>query len=325
MSERTRGARNSDTDSATLPDLAELCRLHDVGIDLIERSHDVDDLLDKVLEEYERRLTELPPDAFDARGGAATGPVLGKIRALVMFASQASALKARAASATDLRLKSERLEEMNRRLQSALAEAEGARERLDTLLASIDAGVLIVGAEGRVLRANRAARALLGLPEAMTEARALGALLESVPREGDAEVRLEVGTGSARTLAISRRALDADSGEEVVHVADVSQRTREIEERHRLEKLAEVLKTLGVLSHKINNPLTSLLGRAQILMVKQDLDPQVAKAAAVISESAARIAEMIRELALVVKEGRQEAVERLLEMHPSEGARGGRS
>ena len=39
-----------------MPDLAELCRLHDVGIELIELSNDLDDLLDKVLEEYERRL-----------------------------------------------------------------------------------------------------------------------------------------------------------------------------------------------------------------------------------------------------------------------------
>lgn len=325
MSERNANATDGAAGPTAMPDLAELCRLHDVGIDLIERSHDVDDLLDKVLEEYERRLTELPADAFDSRGGAVPGPVSGKIRALVMFATQAAALKARAASATEMRLKSERLEEMNRRLESALTEAETSRLRLDTVLSSIDAGVMILSPEGRVLRANRAARELLGVPEDVTLAWTAPAVLDSVPREGDAEVRLDDASGTARTLAVSRRTLDPATRDEVVHVADVSRRTREIEERHRLEKLAEVLKTLGVLSHKINNPLTSLLGRAQILMVKKDLDPQVTKAAAVISESAGRIAELIRELALVVKEGRQEAVEKLLEMHPAGGEEGGRS
>jgi len=45
----------------TLPDLAELCRIHEIGLDLIGRSHDVDELLDRVLDEYESRLKELRP------------------------------------------------------------------------------------------------------------------------------------------------------------------------------------------------------------------------------------------------------------------------
>ena len=90
-----------------------------------------------------------------------------------------------------------------------------------------------------------------------------------------------------------------------------------MQERHRLERFAELLKTLGVLSHKINNPLTSLMGRAQILRMREQVDPSVRKAAEVIEESAKRIAEYIRELALVVKEGKEEALERLLEMDGS--------
>jgi signal transduction histidine kinase len=78
--------------------------------------------------------------------------------------------------------------------------------------------------------------------------------------------------------------------------------------------MAELMKTLAVLSHKINNPLTSLLGRAQILQSKKSDDPHVCKAAEVIEESARRIAEYIRELAMVVREGREGALERVLEM-----------
>jgi signal transduction histidine kinase len=85
----------------------------------------------------------------------------------------------------------------------------------------------------------------------------------------------------------------------------------------RLEKLAEVLKTLSVLSHKINNPLTALLGRAQILQTQKSNSPGVLKAAAVIEEASFRIADLIRELAQVVKEGRQDAVDELLEMSPA--------
>jgi len=44
-------ARISNAETETiLPDLAELCRLHEVGLDLIERSHDLDELLDRVID-----------------------------------------------------------------------------------------------------------------------------------------------------------------------------------------------------------------------------------------------------------------------------------
>ena len=65
-------------------------------------------------------------------------------------------------------------------------------------------------------------------------------------------------------------------------------------------------------SHKINNPLTTLLGRAQMLKLL-DHGPQVAKTADMIEESSKRIAAYIGELALVVKEGREESLDRLLD------------
>ena len=122
---------------------------------------------------------------------------------------------------------------------------------------------------------------------------------------------------------VARRDLDGAEGGEVVLLSDITRRSLEIEERHRMEKLSEVLRTLSVLSHKINNPLTSLLGRAQMLKLAAGTDPKVLKAAAVIEESAVRIAELIRELATVVKEGRQEAVEKVLNIDTGPGPGGG--
>jgi hypothetical protein len=56
------------------------------------------------------------------------------------------------------------------------------------------------------------------------------------------------------------------------------------------------------------------MGRAQILRMRKQNDPDVQKAAEVIEESAKRIAQYIRELAMVVKEGKEEALRPLLEM-----------
>lgn len=305
-----------------VPDLAELCRIHEIGIDLIERSHDVDDLLDRVLEEYEKRLSDLPADALDTRSGTPRPESQQKLRALVMFATQASALREKAIVASELRRRAGMLEDTNSRLTAALDEAEQARGRLDGVLAALSSGVMIRGADGTFLRANAAARGLVGEDDdpALTRLIASG-----VPQDGEAEIDLPTASGGRRTLLVARRAMAKAPGSEVILVTDVTQRNHAVEERVRLEKLAEVLKTLSVLSHKINNPLTALLGRAQILQVQKGNDPGVVKAAAVIEESSLRIAELIRELAQVVKDGRQDALDELLDMSGNVTAKGSRS
>lgn len=78
------------------------------------------------------------------------------------------------------------------------------------------------------------------------------------------------------------------------------------------EKSSEVLRELGVLIHKINNPLTALLGRAQILRARAQSDPQVLKAAQVIEESAMRIAEISREMSHLLRNAAPEDSDLLL-------------
>ena len=75
-------------------------------------------------------------------------------------------------------------------------------------------------------------------------------------------------------------------------------------ERARAEQ-AETWEKLAYLSHKINNPLTSLLGRAQLLKNRPHTDPYVQHAAEVIEESSARIAEHLRELTDLVRQKRE--------------------
>ena len=310
---RIRFDRSEEPREGTIPDLAELCRIHEIGLDLIGRSHDVDDLLDRILDEYESRLQDLPSDALDARTGRAAPESMRKLRALVMFAAQATALKEKAVAAAELKRRAAMLEEGNVKLVAALEEAERMRAHLDGVLAGLSSGVMILDGAGSLVKANAAARALAGAGDDT----ALATLIaHGVPRDGEAEIDLPTRGGGRRTLLVARRAMSGPRASEVVMVTDVTQRNRAVEERVRLEKLAEVLKTLSVLSHKINNPLTALLGRAQILQTHRSSDPAVAKAAAVIEEASQRIAELIRELARVVREGRHDALDDLLDMLP---------
>ena len=302
--------QRTESAGGAIPDLAELCRIHDVGLELIACSDDLDTLLDRVLDEYERRLSDLPREALDPRGTAASEDSQRKLRALVMFATQAAALRAKAVAADEIRRRAEAV--------------EAANARLSGVLAAIPTGVLIVSAQGVIRRANGAAAALLSSHAgAGCEGTRLPAFLEEAPRGAESAVVVEGPARERTVLLVGRTTLGGADADEVVTLSDVTRRYAELEERHRLEKLADVLRTLGVLSHKINNPLTALLGRAQILRARAEVDPSVAKAAQVIEESAVRIADLIRELARVVKEGRQEAVDRVLEMEPSGGDRAG--
>ena len=306
MRRPTPRASRAPAPDAPVPDLAELCRIHEIGVDLIDRSHDVDDLLDRVIEEYEVRLRELPDEALDARATAVPPEGARKLRALVMFATQATALKEKAVAAGELKRRAEMLEDANGRLAAALEESQRSRARLDGVVDTLPSGLLILDASGSCVKANGAARAVTGVEDDPALA---GLIREGVPPGGEGEIDLPRDEGEPRRLLIARRAMAGDPGTEVVLVTDVTERARALEERVRLEKLAEVMRTLSVLSHKINNPLTALLGRAQILSGRTTDDPQVAKAVAVIEESSQRIAELIRELAAVVREGRHESLE----------------
>jgi signal transduction histidine kinase len=319
MSESSAARDATKTPGEATSELAELCRIHEIGLDLIERSDDVDELLDRVLDEYESRLQSLPSDALDPRTGTPHPDSAGKLRGLVMFARQAAALSEKAIVARELKRRATMLAEANERLVVALAEADRSRARLDGVLATLSSGVMVFDAEGTILAANAAARELAGSDDMTALAKRIA---RGIGRDGEGEVDVPVAGPARRTLMVARRAMSGDPGSEVVMLTDVTHRNRAIEERVRLEKLAEVLRTLSVLSHKINNPLTALLGRAQILQTIGAGDPNVAKAAAVIEDASQRIANLIRQLAQIVKEGRQGAIDDLLDMSASAPAKG---
>jgi signal transduction histidine kinase len=73
-------------------------------------------------------------------------------------------------------------------------------------------------------------------------------------------------------------------------------------------QLAELFAELARLCHKINNPLTAVMGRAQMLQLKlgQAGDESTGKTAKVIEESAQRVAAYVQELALVCNRGKAE-------------------
>lgn len=77
------------------------------------------------------------------------------------------------------------------------------------------------------------------------------------------------------------------------------------------ERTAELLAEIGGLCHQINNPLTSLMGRVQILRMKPGSDAAaVERALTVIEESARRVALHVQELGHLVGRERERVLVR---------------
>lgn len=170
---------------------------------------------------------------------------------------------------------------LEQELRDAIDECARLRSRTAGLLAALDAGALVCDGDGRVVDANASASAMTGLtPAALLEV-ALAPLLERLDTDTDVDVRRRsMPDGDSQLVLVRRRAAGADPA------AD------------------DVYERLAVLTHKINNPLTSLLGRTQILQVQRRDDPVLIKALAVICDSAQRIATLVREVATIAREGK---------------------
>ena len=97
----------------------------------------------------------------------------------------------------------------------------------------------------------------------------------------------------------------AVDGSQLDQAAEQKVESLERELRERQQRLAETFARLSKLTHQINNPLTSLIGRAQLLPMMGSDEARTQKALKVIEESSRRVADLVRELAYVVKESRE--------------------
>jgi signal transduction histidine kinase len=91
-------------------------------------------------------------------------------------------------------------------------------------------------------------------------------------------------------------------------------------------KLGGLFDELLVLCHQINNPLTSVLGRAQIMQLKLagDSESPFIKPINVVEQSAKRVAVLVQELANLLCVGRKVFVERTVPDYDSSSSSDGR-
>ncbi len=83
--------------------------------------------------------------------------------------------------------------------------------------------------------------------------------------------------------------------------SDITERNRAEQERGEKERLQGVLEMAGAVCHELNQPLQTLLGHSELIIMDQDPDSQVVKDMHTIQANISRISQITRRLAGITK------------------------
>ena len=83
--------------------------------------------------------------------------------------------------------------------------------------------------------------------------------------------------------------------------SDITERNRAEQERGERERLQGVLEMAGAVCHELNQPLQTLLGHSELIIMDQDPDSQVVKDMHTIQANISRISQITRRLAGITK------------------------
>lgn len=198
------------------------------------------------------------------------------------------------------------------RRADALRETERARALLDSVLDSLEAGVVVLSPSGELLLMNRRLRESPGLAAQGTdpwtafrsttayqmdrvtpisESDRIVARIERGELDNDRLVWVGEPNADQRALSISSSPVRTESGEHLATVILVSDVTEYIEALEAKDAF------IGTVSHELRTPLTALTGFLEIMMERADqFDPEVSLCLQVMERNVHRQQMLVRDL-----------------------------
>lgn len=201
------------------------------------------------------------------------------------------------------RLVEEELGRANAALARKVSELDRVNRRLEAILRALPTGVVVRDAQGRLVRANAAAVALLEVGP--------------LPLRGEKEELVETIApgGARRTVAARRSALRDELGAAEGWVEILDDRTELVtmtERLHALDKMAALGTLGGGIAHELRNPLNAVKGFAELLeRALEGGDQKLARWARCIVAGAAEADAIIESLLAFAAPGRvkQDAID----------------
>lgn len=179
-------------------------------------------------------------------------------------------------------------------------------------------GIIAIIQKGRFRYANPAACKLLGYP--VEELHGLSVLDLTLPEDRDIartlctwepnrewpwshEIRVLRKDGQPLTLLVAATPLQYDNTPALVLIAqDITAQKRHCERLIQAEKLAAIGRFTSALAHELNNPLTVVVGFAEILLSNLKLDEQDRADLQMVASEANRARQMVHEVLSLCRE-----------------------
>ena len=207
-------------------------------------------------------------------------------------------------------------------------ELQRTKEFLEKLIESSVDGIVAADLKGRIILFNKGAEALLGYaaPEAVGSLHVTGLYPDGGAHEVMRMLRSEQFGGAGRLTAHRREILHKDGtripvqmsaavikegDEEIASVGiftDLRERLRTEEKlvfaEQRLEKserAAMIAELAGTAAHELNQPLTSVMGYAELLKRRLKEDDPLYRAVDIIFREAERMAEIVRKIGKITR------------------------
>jgi len=206
---------------------------------------------------------------------------------------------------------SQRIRLSSARLRTTTSELKHVRMDTNSIIESMNSGLITVDHNGIITEINSSAAAILGLAREKTGGKSVDSVLIPISgelhrkiadavtagkEESRGEVMALVNSGTVLPLGVSISVLKGDSGERrgaVVVFQDLTQ-VKEMRERIRLsDRLAALGELSAAIAHEIRTPLASICGSIEMLKEGSDLKPEDKRLMGLVVKESERLRRII--------------------------------